>query len=152
MITLITWIPSGSLNNVQNHAVITVGFSWSHNGIFSEASFKFCLQFPQSLWHISVSDSTICPHHNIAWHPHWGSHRNIHTEKKLKLIFHIFILTGTPFLYKHRRLKWSLILTQTKPIDNSHDASGQSTFDLKPSISHIMQRARGLSFTGISNR
>ena len=28
-------------------------------------------------------------------------------------------------LYKHRRLKWSLILTQAKPIDNPHDASGQ---------------------------
>ena len=110
----------------------TVGFSWSQRGIFSEASFKFCLQFPQSLWHISVSDRTICPHHNIAWHPHWGSHRiSIHRKsiffcswKAVKIDFPQ--IDHDPYnLYKHRRLKWSLILTQAKPIDNPHDASGQ---------------------------
>ena len=71
--------------NVHNHVVFTVGFS-SHNGIFFEVSFKFCLQFPQSLWHILVSDRTICPHHSIAWHPHWGLHRNIHATKKYLLL------------------------------------------------------------------
>ena len=84
----------------------TVGFSWSHKGIFSEASFKFCLQFPQSLWHISVSDRTICPHHNIAWHPHTEYHTeypysgkvsSFAPEKLLKLISHKLIMTGTPF-------------------------------------------------------